>query len=499
MIKVPVFHALGGVCLYLVLGFACAISSTLKGAGEGLPNIVLLAVDDMLYNTPESFGGSVEGLTPHIDALAERGMRFTEAYNASSRCAPSRGSMMTGFYQDGYAVEQVSSDTTVKDSIYTIPELLDQKGYLSGLFGKDTHYRPLKKYDFDIVEPMAAMGVGRSPELYAKSVGAFTAEAQEKKRPFFISVNTHDPHRPFAGSPGEREALIKRFESEVKDFETKPELVIPPAELRYNGKGNDAPKFVPDHEWVREEFGYYLNSSKRADDFVGAIVETLEKVNAIENTLIVFLSDNGIHWPFSKANVYVSSVKTPLIVYWEGKTSAGSSSDALISTIDLVPTILDATSIDFPYDLPGKSFLPLVSGQSEKRARQSVFATLNKKGSTGLEMRSVITKKYTYVFNFWVDGKYRYFDGARWGGMAFEGMEAAARTDAAAKKRLEFFHDRPREELYDNRKDADALVNLRNHPERLRDLQRLRQLMRETLAENDDPFQEEYEAYFEAN
>jgi len=472
------------------------MSSTLKGAEQRLPNIVLLAVDDMLYNTLESFGGSVEGLTPHIDALAERGMRFTEAYNASSRCAPSRGSMMTGFYQDGYAVEQVSSDTTVKDSIYTIPELLDQKGYLSGLFGKDTHYRPLEKYDFDIVEPMAAMGVGRSPELYARSVGAFIAEAQEKKRPFFISVNTHDPHRPFAGSPGEREALIKRYNSEVEDFETKPELVIPPAEERYSGKGNDAPKFVPDHEWVREEFGYYLNSSKRADDFVGAIVKTLEERNAMENTLIVFLSDNGIHWPFSKANVYVSSVKTPLIVCWKGRTKPGSSSDALISTIDLVPTFLEATAIEEPYRMPGRSFLPIVDGKGESNVRQSVFATLNKKGSTGLEMRSVITRDYTYVFNFWVDGKYRYFDGARWGGMAFEGMEAAARTNAAAKKRLEFFHDRPREELYDNRRDADALVNLRNHPERRRDLQRLRKAMRETLVENEDPFQEEYEAYF---
>ena len=463
--------------------------------GADLPNIVLMAVDDMLYNTPESFGGSIKGLTPHIDALAERGMRFTEAYNASSRCAPSRGSMMTGFYQDGYAVEQVSSDTTVKDSIYTIPELLDGKGYLSGLFGKDTHYRPLEKYDFDIVEPMAAMGVGRSPELYAKNVGAFIADAQEKGRPFFISVNTHDPHRPFAGSPGERAALIKRFNSEVEDFETKPKLVIPPVEDRYSGKDNEAPKFVPDHELVREEYGYYLNSSKRADDFVGAIIETLEARNAMENTLIVFLSDNGIHWPFSKANVYVSSVKTPLIVYWKGRTKPGSSSDALISTIDLVPTFLEATSIEAPYRMPGKSLLPLVDGKGESNVRESVFATLNKKGSTGLEMRSVITRDYTYVFNFWADGTYRYFDGAEWGGMAFEGMAAAAQKDDAAKKRLEFFHKRPREELYDNNKDADALVNLRSNPERRSDLQRLRRMMRETLAENDDPFAADYEQH----
>lgn len=480
---------LGLVCLALV------VTASLQAADVRSPNIVLITVDDMLYNTPVSFGGSVEGLTPHIDALAERGMRFTEAYNASSRCAPSRGSMMTGFYQDGYSVERISSDTTVKDSIDTLPELLDEKGYLSGLFGKDTHYRPLDKYDFDTVAPMAAMGVGRSPELYAKNVDAFIGKAQESGRPFFISVNTHDPHRPFAGSPGEREALIKRFESEVEEFEVRPELVIPPAQRSYSGKNIEAPKFVPDHDLVREEFGYYLNSSKRADDFVGAIIETLENRKAMENTLIIFLSDNGIHWPFSKANVYVSSVKTPLIVYWKGRTRAGSSSDALISTIDLAPTFLDATSLEAPYQLPGKSFLPLVDGKGETNPRQSVFATLNKKGSVGLEMRSIITKEHTYVFNFWADGAYRYFDGALWGGMAFKGMEAAAKEDDAARERLEFFHNRPREELYDNRKDADALINLRSNPERSGDLRRLRQLMRDTLAENDDPFQEAYDRY----
>ena len=82
-----------------------------NSAGYPPPNILLIAVDDMGYDTPESFGGRVEGLTPHIDRLAGQGTRFTAAYNTSSRCAPSRGSIMTGLYQDGYATKPGSSDT----------------------------------------------------------------------------------------------------------------------------------------------------------------------------------------------------------------------------------------------------------------------------------------------------------------------------------------------------------------------------------------------------
>ena len=121
---------------YLLAALLCGCGQGISAGAPKLPNIALIVVDDMLYNTPESFGGSVPGLTPHIDALAARGMSFNQAYNASSRCAPSRGSMMTGFFQDGYSVAQVSSDTTVKDSVYTLPELLGKNVMSPGFLEK---------------------------------------------------------------------------------------------------------------------------------------------------------------------------------------------------------------------------------------------------------------------------------------------------------------------------------------------------------------------------
>ncbi len=136
-----------------------------------------------------------------------------------------------------------------------------------------------------------------------------------QNRPFFISANTHDPHRPYAGAPGERESLERRFKQETRKLDVKPEFILPPEVVAYSGKNIEAPGFIPDHEMVREEFGYYLNSSYRADQFVGALMQVLEDRDLLDDTLVIFHSDNGMHWPYAKSNVYVASVKTPFVIY----------------------------------------------------------------------------------------------------------------------------------------------------------------------------------------
>lgn len=481
----------------ILLGALAFMAISAPVQAESLPNVLLITVDDMLYNTPTSFGGEVDDLTPNIDAIARKGMRFTQAYNTSSRCAPSRGSMMTGFYQDGYNVEPGSGDTTVKKSILTIPELLKRKGYATGLFGKDTHYKPIEKYEFDHISPMAAMAVGRSPSLYAENVDAFIGEALKKKRPFFISVNTHDPHRPFAGAPGEKKSLERRFNDEVKRLSQRPSFILPPKVEKYSDQGIKAPGFVPDHELVREEFGYYLNSSHRADQFVGQILNTLERNEVMDNTLIIFLSDNGVHWPFAKSNVYVSSVKTPMIIYWNGHSIAGSATDSLVSTIDILPTILEATSIRPPYSLPGKSLLSLLHNPNQAH-HSKIFATLNRKGDMGIEMRSIVSKDYIYIYNKWADGKNQFYNGKYSGGLALKGFEAAAKESDSVRQRLEFFYTRTAEELYHCQQDPDALNNLLNqvspHPE----LSVMRKRMLETLAKNQDPYLADFQKLLKA-
>lgn len=482
------------MCRFSMLLLGWVLSTSLALAADAPPNILLVAVDDMGHDTPESFGGRVAGLTPHIDSLAEQGMSFTRAFNTSSRCAPSRGSIMTGYYQDNYNMDRGTADTTVRPTVRTIPEYLSEAGYLTGLFGKDTHYRPLEKYGFDRVAPMAAMAVGRSPELYAENIGAFIDLALAAQRPFFISANTHDPHRPYAGAPGERKSLVRRFELELKHLDAKPEFILPPTVEKYSHQDFAAPGFVPDHALVREEFGYYLNSSHRADRFVGALMQVLADKGVLNDTLVIFHSDNGMHWPFAKSNVYLASVKTPLVIYWPGRSRAGSSSDRLVSTIDFVPTILEAAGIEAPETLPGKSLLPLLA-DPDRPHHERVFATINARGDLRFEMRSLIDDRYIYVYNRWADGEARFYDGKYSGGLALKGMEALAKQDPLARKRLEFFYTRTREELYDLRRDPDALLNLAGDEASAATLRTMRRGMLDTLKETGDPFIEDFRAF----
>jgi N-sulfoglucosamine sulfohydrolase len=474
------------LCPFFLFNAPCA-----QASADQPPNILLIAVDDMGYDTPASFGGRIETLTPHIDQLAGQGMRFTRAFNTSSRCAPSRGSIMTGLYQDSYNEKPGSSDTTVRASVLTIPEYLREKGYMSGLFGKDTHYRPLEKYGFDTVSPMAAMAVGRSPELYARNISEFIDEAIAAGRPFFVSANTHDPHRPFADAPGELKSLERRFASETRKLHVKPEFLVPPKVERYSGQNHEAPGFVPDHELVREEYGYYLNSSHRADQFVGALMQVLDDKDLLDNTLVIFHSDNGMHWPFAKSNAYVASVKTPFVLYWQGRSVAGTSSDSLVSTIDILPTILEASGMAVPEDLPGKSLLPLLNDPQAAQHEQ-VYASINAKGDLRFEMRSVIGPEYIYIYNKWADGEAQFYDGSYSGGLALKGMEAAAQEDEQARKRLDFFYGRVKEELYDLKSDPDALVNLAGIESFGEQLRYMRRSMLRMLAANNDPFLDDY-------
>jgi hypothetical protein len=242
---------------------------------------------------------------------------------------------------------------------------------------------------------------------------------------------------------------------------------------------------------VREEFGYYLNSSHRADQFVGALMRVLEEKDVLRNTLVIFHSDNGMHWPYAKSNVYVASVKTPFTVYWQGRSVAGTASDSLVSTIDILPTILEAAGIAVPDGLPGKSLLLLLK-EPDKPHHGRVFATINAKGDLRFEMRSVIGPDYIYIFNKWADGRAQFYGGKYPGGMALKGMEAAAEENAQAKKRLDFFYDRAKEELYDVRHDPDALRNLVADEEAARTLRSMRQSMLLRLTATDDPFLHDY-------
>lgn len=452
------------------------------------PNVVLIAVDDLNYDAMTWLGGQISGLTPNIDRLASEGMRFTQAFNTHSRCAPSRGSMLTGLYQDRYCTKPGTGNTTVKESVKPLSAVLKETlGYRTGILGKETHYRPKEHYQWDTFVHMTDMGMGRDPDRYYDAADAFFKQAKADGKPFFLSANSHDPHRPFAGSDGEMRSLKKRFKSEIKNRPGNPEFYPPMPVDRFSMEDGYVPGFMPDLPEIREEVADYLNSTYRCDLFVGKIMQALKNNELEDNTLVVFLSDNGMHFPFAKSNCYLTSVKTPLVFYWKGHISAGTTCDSLISTVDLMPTILDIVGGSAPHDMDGQSFVDLLQDPS-KKIRDFAFASINAKGKQEFQMRTIIGERYGYIYNHFADGKQMFYGGKYPGGLSLKAMVAAANHDPEMQKRIDFMYYRTKEEFYDYRQDADALTNLVDSQPHATEVNRMRNEMLKVLEMNGDPY-----------
>ena len=223
------------------------------------------------------------------------------------------------------------------------------------------------------------------------------------------------------------------------------------------------PGFLPDLPGVRKEISYYQNSARRLDDTFGKTMQALKESGYEDNTLVMFLSDNGIAVPFAKCNVYLASTLTPWIVRWPGKVKPNTADRThFISGVDFLPTILEATGVKGLGKLDGVSFVPLLEGKSQA-GRDMVFTQIDSKaGGAAIPMRCVQDGKYGYIFNAWSDGAYWYRNSNE--GMSMKAMNVAAKTDKRIAERVKMFRYRVLEELYDMERDPDCLVNLIDNP-----------------------------------
>ncbi|PHN07800.1 sulfatase family protein [Flavilitoribacter nigricans] len=445
-------------------------------------NVLLITADDLNYNSVGAYGCRIPDITPHIDRLAAEGMRFTNGFVNIAICQPSRQSIMTGRYPHRNGAPGFDP---ISRNVTTLQEALQEVGYLNAIIGKEEHLKPMDKFcwDFCIREEDVAsgLGIGRDPELYHDYIAKFLAKAKKESKPFFLMANTHDPHRPFAGSAQEKRA----WGEDPPKFTRK----ITPEEIT-------VPDFLPDLPEVRQEIAEYYTSVYRCDQVVGAILQALDESGFRENTLVMFISDNGISVPFAKGNCYLNSNKTPWIIRWPGQVPAGAvDSTHFISGIDYMPTILHALHLSKVPDMDGYSFLPVLKGQEQKQ-RNVVFTQLHKLFS-GREypMRCVLNGDYGYIANFWADGQF-HFTGDALSGRTFQAMNGAAASNPAIAERVELLRFRVKEEFYDFRNDPDGLQNLIHDPELQVEQERLKRLLHAEMKRSDDPLLSAFEERF---
>lgn len=215
-------------------------------------------------------------------------------------------------------------------------------------------------------------------------------------------------------------------------------------------------------------------------------MQALEESGLAENTLVMFLSDNGIAIPFAKCNAYLASTRTPWIVRWPGVVREGTVDRThFISGIDFFPTALGAAGLPVPKELDGFSFVPLLKGKTQA-GRDKVFTQIDMKaGGDAVPMRCVQDKHFGYIFNPWADGEFWYRNNNE--GLTMQAMVQAAATDPAVAERVRMFRYRAAEELYDLENDPDCINNLVGKPDFEEELNKRRGQLRKWMIESGDP------------
>ncbi len=310
-------------------------------------NIVLFVTDDE-SPTLGCYGDPI-AKTPSLDRLAADGVRFDNAYATTASCSASRSVMLTGLHnhlngQYGHQHHFHKFATFHNVISLSLPFVLNQHGYRTARIGK-FHVGPEKVFPFD--KKLSANI--RNPVLMAKACRKFIAA--HDKRPFFLYFCTADPHRSGA--------VNRRSELDLKPnlFGNKPNRSphFEVEEVFYEADQVPVPKFLPETPETREELSQYYQSVSRIDQGLGKLIEILKDSGVYEKTMIVFTSDHGMAFAGGKTTVYEPGLKVPLVVRNPYVQNRGLVSDALVSHVDIAPSLVDfAGALDARINGPAK-------------------------------------------------------------------------------------------------------------------------------------------------
>ena len=403
------------------------------------PNMVFIIADDCTYRDIGCYGGQAR--TPHIDKLATEGMRFTRCFQAAPMCSPTRHNIYTGLYpvKSGAWPNHTRAYPHVKSIVHHLRPL----GYRVTQTGK-THINPRTVFPFE------NFGGGKNPDM--KYIDRLFAETAKGGKPFCLFACSNEPHSPW--NKGDASAY-------------------PPAKVKL-------PPYLVDTPRMRSDFSNYLAEITYYDSQVGEIVGLLEKHGLSKNTLVMVVSEQGNGFPFAKWTCYDHGLQSAMIVRWPGKVKAGAVTDAMVEYVDVTPTFVDVAGGKPIKGLDGKSFLPVLRGETQTH-KQHVFGIMTTRGinngTDAFAIRSVRDTRYKLILNLNHESK---FTNACTASPAFKSMVAkAAAGDATAKRLVHAYHHRPAVELFDLKTDPLEMSNLAGQT----DLKKVETRLRTKLAE----------------
>lgn len=473
------------------------------------PNILLITADDMSYDSLGVTGCPLPGISPHLDQLATEGVLFENCHVMTPVCGPSRAAMMTGRYPHctGFLCHPKNSipktwNAKAYKKLPTVFAYLREAGYLTGVMAKLDSSAAGQLDQFDVQFTGADLAAGRDPHKFYHYSKEFFQRAIAEDKPFFLNANPLDPHEYWAGQKYETKEWIDMMMGR-KDYETYPNgKPYPDPSRTYQPEQIPIPACYPDIPEIRQELVTYYNSMPRLDACVGAVLKALKDTGLEENTLVVFLSDHGIGKAFAKWSLYPYGTKTPLIVRWPGRIAAGGvDTEHVLSSIDLVPTFIEAAGLPALEGVNGHSLMPILAGEKPKYWRQHVYTCFNymnnyperdnqfsrftrdlvDKHDNYRPMRAVTSNRYTYIWNSWADGR-------REIPLEMSGGQAIRRIlrETGHTARADFEKLRAREEFYDTEVDPGCLNNLIAAPDQRQRIGTFRQKLQEVMTKTND-------------
>lgn len=387
-----------------------------------LPDIVVYLADDLSTADLPLYGGT-NIQTPSIDALAADGMTFNRAFVASPSCAVSRAALLTGLMPARNGAEE--NHSYPRAEVLKLPQVLNDMGYQTAAFGKVAHQKSAPDYHFHVHDRQQDI-----PQL-RKTVKDFL-ENRTDTRSLALFVGVSDPHVPW------------------------------PSESTINPQTMSLPPKLLDTPRTRVQRSRYLQEVKNLDAYLGEL-RALIKKHLSKDTLFVFSSDHGAQFPFGKWTLYDEGIHVPLIVARSGKVKAGTRTDAMVSWIDILPTLIEIGGATVPEGLDGQSFAKVLRGETQT-FRDRIFTTHSGDRQMNVYLsRSVRSDRYKLIWNLHPEFAFTtHIDllVRETSGDYFKQWLELAQTDENAAKTVAQHHGRPEFELFDLKEDPRELSNL---------------------------------------
>ena len=316
--------------------------------------------------------------SPNLDRLAAEGTRFDRAFCTAPQCSPSRASLATGRYAHSNGVMGLShADWDLNPGEKHTAAHMAEHGYETHLFGLQHVTQNVDRLGFQHLHAQGSGHGGGTGSSTAQKVGAAVEEflqGTQLQAPLYVEINFFEPHRPYDFGGVEPD--------------TSSGVFVPP--------------YLPQIPESREEMAALQGAIREVDHAIGHILDALDQTGLSQHTLVIFSADHGLPMPRAKCTLYDPGISIALIARWpDGGIAAGVAVSELVSNLDVLPTMLEATGLPIPAEVQGSSFLALLRDEPHQ-VREAIYAEKNFHSYYD-PMRCVRTERFKYIRNFEAD------------------------------------------------------------------------------------------------